>query len=505
MRTKRTIITFLTDVLPQLLIMFLGVFKSKIFLDNLDLNVYALYQLYSQLIGYLTMFEAGMTGAVLYRLFKPVVEKNYEKINSIISASKRIFNYIAFIVWGAGFLLAFLIPYLIKDNPFELNYIILTFMLYISTNAIFYFSATYRILMEAEQKKYINNLITQIFAIIKSILEIVLVLIGYDLISVLCVGIITTIISSIIITVICKKNNPKMNLKVEKDFSMMKDTKNIIVYKFAGLIGNNIDLIIISKFMSLFNVIIYSSYNFICNSIRQLSSKIYTSIIPGVGEMYASEKEKARSIFYEYNDFSFYLANSICTPLFLVLNNFINIWYEYKVPTSLIICVMFVINLYYNFIRQPLTVYTEAIGLYKETKISPFIEVVVNLSLSLIFVKHYGIQGVLFATFISYISSEFFLKPRIILKKLFNESPKYYYISCLKLSMIFIFLTVIEYYIINKLTIDSIIIWLISSLVIFIINILITTLIYKLIGNLSFSKRINHLVKNRRQEKNEKN
>ena len=53
MRTKSTIINFITDAFPQVLILILGLFKTKLFIDILGSNQLGLYQLYGQIIAYL--------------------------------------------------------------------------------------------------------------------------------------------------------------------------------------------------------------------------------------------------------------------------------------------------------------------------------------------------------------------------------------------------------------------------------------------------------------------
>ena len=57
MRTKSTIINFITDAFPQVLILILGLFKTKLFIDILGSNQLGLYQLYGQIIAYLVLVE----------------------------------------------------------------------------------------------------------------------------------------------------------------------------------------------------------------------------------------------------------------------------------------------------------------------------------------------------------------------------------------------------------------------------------------------------------------
>lgn len=86
MRTKNTIINFITDAFPQVLIMLLGLFKTKLFIDILGSNQLGLYQLYGQIIAYLVLVEGGVGSALLFRLYKPLNQKDTKKISEMMAA-----------------------------------------------------------------------------------------------------------------------------------------------------------------------------------------------------------------------------------------------------------------------------------------------------------------------------------------------------------------------------------------------------------------------------------
>ena len=210
MKTKKSILNFITDIIPVILIIIIGLYKSKLMIKNIETNQVGLYQLYSQLLGYATIFEFGMTSALLYRLFKPINENNQKKLNILFSSGKKVFRIISYIVIAISVIFTFFIPILIKDNPFSYIYILVTFLMYISTNVIYYYVVSYRLILEAENKKYIVNIIVQSAEVLKSILEIVAIILFKNLYALLSVGIITTLISSIILVLTCKKYNPNL-------------------------------------------------------------------------------------------------------------------------------------------------------------------------------------------------------------------------------------------------------------------------------------------------------
>ena len=58
------------------------------------------------------------------------------------------------------------------------------------------------------------------------------------------------------------KKHPNLNKKVKGDYGMLKDVKHLFINTLATVLTNNIDIIIISKFVGLNYVVIYSTYNY---------------------------------------------------------------------------------------------------------------------------------------------------------------------------------------------------------------------------------------------------
>ena len=60
MRTKKAILNFIYDALPQLIISLLGFFRFKLILSNMGEDVLGVYQLFGQLIAYITFVDFGL-------------------------------------------------------------------------------------------------------------------------------------------------------------------------------------------------------------------------------------------------------------------------------------------------------------------------------------------------------------------------------------------------------------------------------------------------------------
>lgn len=498
MRTKKALINLLTDALPQIIILVLGFFKIKFFIKYLGNDNLGLYQLYGQIVSYLVLIEGGIGSAMLFRLYKPIHDKNQKKINQIMSAAKTIFNIVGIIILILGVIISLNLSFFIKDNSFSSSFLIFTFLLYLISQSLNYFVIPYRSMFDAAQDRYIPNIIYQTITIIKSIIEIIIVLTGKGLIEILISLVILSIISNVLIYIAFKKKYPKISFKEKKDFTMVKDVKHLFVNTIGNLVTNNIDVLLISKFIGLKTVVIYTTYNYFVEAIKQLIDKITGATMSGIGDVLSSEKkedkDKAANIFREFNNLVFFLAMIICIPFFIFINKFIDIWYEGEIATKLIFGLLFMILLFLSIIRVPLKVFSLSSGKFKEVKHYVTLEIIINLALSLLLIKRMGIAGVLIGTIVSIIIAELIFKVRIIHKKIIYTKSFKYYVKLISNIFYLVLISLGLYFLIPN-NYNSLITCIIWGIVVTIGNLLLTLLYFKITKQLNFLDRFQFLTK----------
>ena len=496
MKTKKTAINFLTDTIPLLIVSILGIFKFKLFIQVLGNETLGLYQLFSQIMVYVALVDGGLSSAVLFSLYKPNAEKNNKKFNAILAGAYKTFSKIGMIVFLIAFLVSFFVPFIIKDCTFNQWYVSLTFLLFSLSNVVGYFFVPYNCLLEAKEKKYIYNLTSQIGQITLSVLEIVMLILKVRFEYILIMHSAVKLSASLIEAYICKKQFPDIKLtQKEKDYGFRKHINSLIFHKLNGLVGSNIDTLIISSFLGLKDVAIYSTYNYIINMLKNILGKISASMTAIVGNYLVKSKEKMYELYEEFNSMLFYIAIVLCTPLTLAIDDFIDIFYEGEIATNFLIAVSFVAILFTFIIKMDTNMFVTAGGLYKETKHCAITDTITNLILSLTLVHLIGIPGVLIATAFSVFIAEYILKTRVVHIHIFEKSPKKYYLKNIKFFLIYIVDLVIGYLIINLFTINNIFIWLIIFVIYTIINALIILGIFTIIKENKFINRVKILLK----------
>lgn len=490
MKTKKTLLNFITDTIPLVIISLLGIFKSKLFLQVFGDEILGLYNLFSQIMTYVALVDGGLSSAVLYSLYKPNAEGDQKKFNALIAGAFKTFSFIGMAVFGIATVVSFFVPLLIKDCSFDYWYVILSFLLFALSSTVSYFFVPFTALLEVKEKRYIYNLTYQIGQIVLSVTEIIMLKKGFSFESVLFMHSIVRLIAYSSEALICKKQFPevKFNQK-EKDFSFKRHIKSLIFHKVNGLVGSNIDSIIISSMIGLKDVAIYSSYNYIVNMLRTIFGKIEYSMTAIIGNDLAKDKSKAYKLFQEFDSMLFYLATIVCVPLALAINGFIDIWYEGDIATNMTLAIAFSTSLFITIIKMDTTLFVSAGGLYAETRFCALTDTIVNLVLSFLLIKLIGVPGVIFATATSIFIAEYILKTIVVHQNIFMTSAKSYFIRNIKFFVIAIIDIIIGYFIMSPIKMNSILSWFIIFVIYFMINASVVYLAYKLFKETQFSGR----------------
>lgn len=491
MRTKKTIFNLLYDLLPQIAITIISFFRVKIFLEFMGTEKLGVYQLYGQILSYLSLAELGLTSAAMYYLYKPISEKNFKKISQILSGVKRVFKYILLAMLVMGIVLTLNITFFFKNTEFPKWFLMCAFALTFLTNILGYLTTPYTVMFDSSQERYKYILHTQVLLIIRHILEIVLIVIFKSLFVILAVEVLFAIFQNIIIRFLFRKNYPEVEFTDERDYCFWKKTKDLIPHKIGTLVANNIDVIIVSKYLGLTNVVIYNCYYYITSSLSTMINKIGSASLASVGNLIITDNKKSYDVFLEYNSMLFFLATILCVPLCIMITPFVNLWYGKDMIVNNITTILFVFILFYSIIRIVLNTFTSAAGLFKETLICTFTEIIINLFLSLILVKKIGMCGLLIGTSLSLVISEFCIKPIILNKAVFKNSICIYYIDCLKYMVFVIIIYVILNFLISFININNLFIWFIVGILVFAFSLIFSFVYYKLINRTEFLKRIN--------------
>lgn len=408
---------------------------NKYFAIYMGMEKMGLMRVFSQVVGYLSLMDLGISNAAAYALYKPLIEKNEEKINLIISTIDFFYKRIFMVMIIMGVCFTFFLPNLIKINITTDIYIY--WLLYVLNTSIGYLFAKYPILFIANQEYELVRKIQGIGKIIFQSIQIIIIIITKSFV----LFIIIMILENIYNYYFLKKHyyNKYNYIKIikDKDKSVIKSMKNLFWHKLGGLIVSNTDYIILSIYTSLDIIAVYSSYLIIHQLLLTLINIINSVINPRIGNFIAKTNNIDdiyilwRKIYSVY----IFIATIFITTTYYLIQDFILLWLgkEFLLPIFTVFLILIITFL--NLIRGITDSIKDAFGFFDDIY-TPILEGLLNLIFSLILVQKIGLNGVIIGTVISTIVAIFLLRPILIFEKYFKKTYTIYLKDNIKLLLL---------------------------------------------------------------------
>lgn len=490
MRASNAIKNSVTSFISSITSMLIRFVSQAIFIRILGVEYLGLNGLFSNILTILSFFELGIGSAIVFNLYKPIADNNKEEIKSLMEFYKKSYNKISILILILGLLIIPFLKFLVGEITVEIN-LYLIYILFLMDTISSYIIAYKRSIIYANQKNYIINIIHIVFLLILNICQILILIFTQNYYLYLIIKILCQLLENIIITMYANKLYPyvkehkgeKLNKDIEND--IFKKIKSLIFHKVGGVIINGTDNIIISTYLGLGVVGIYSNYYMIINSLDSLFTQIISSTAASVGDLLVtSSKEKIYSVFKKMRFLNFWIStfSSIC--ILIIIQPFIVVWVGKEYQLNWAILIILVFNYFQKMQRCTYSTFKDAAGIWEEDKFVPLIESALNIVFSIICLKIFGLSGVFMGTIISSLSLWCYSYPKLVYKKLFNRGYMNYVKETVGYTLLFIIIGYVTYTVSEGFIVDNI--WL--QLV---INVMISLMIPNLILFILFRKTEN--------------
>ena len=428
MRTKKSLINLITGIFSILIISFGKFFVTKIFIQKLGTDLNGMCQIFAQITAYLSLAEGGMGTALVFALYNPLAIKNIEKINSLLSAAKKVYRNIGIGIFLFSILVSLNLDKFI-NSTLEKRELSFLFVLYVFRISIDYFTNISRFLLQANQKEYKINLIMTCVRVLDIFLQYFLLIKGYWLYIIFFKDIFIIFLINQITEKKVKHGYKWLNLNSDKlDYSFMKNIKYLIIHSLCSAVVYNTDYILLGKFKTLTDVTLYSNYLILINFAMSIPLKGINSLGSSIGNLInENNRKKLKQVFLELFSVTFYITSISSILIYYSISDFIKLWLGERFILDKISIIMLICIYIHSLTRQPAGILVNSSGLFKETRNSVILEMTLNLLISLFLVKKYGIKGVILGTLLAHLFSNFWYYPYICYKYVLKEKIKNYF------------------------------------------------------------------------------
>jgi len=399
---SKSALNFITSSAYQVINTGLGLVLPYLFIMEFGSETNGVLNSIAQLFVYINLLEAGVGGATLQALYKPIKEGDRDGMSRIMSATNRYYFrtgciYAAIV---AGF--AVIYPQLVV-TALPKSVIFWVIMIEGAGSVWrFFFQAKYILLLRADGAAYVVNLTMLLASVLRNAGKIVAISLGYDVVAVQIVTFVVSVLQSALIVGYVKKRYGFLDLRSEPDFDAISQKNSVMIQKIVWLVFNHTDVLLLSVLVGDFKLVsVYSIYSLVFEAIQSLIDNISKSLQYRLGQSWHTSLDEMRGYTRRYEKLNIGLSFALLSVAYILLPSFMKLYVggakdidyliRYVPELFLTMKVLYILRLYNTQI-------VEAVGHFRATQHIAVAEMVINLTVSILLARPLQIYGVLIGT-----------------------------------------------------------------------------------------------------------
>lgn len=458
MRAENTFRNLKISTFAQIFNMFLSFISRTVFIHLLSTEYLGLSGLFTNVLSILALSDLGIGNAIIINLYKPLAEKDEDAICKYMNFYACAYRIIGAVIIMFGLITMPFLNYIVKTDT-DIPNLHIIYFLYVLNSAISYFCAYKRSIITADQKEYMNVINRNVFLVLQNVLQIIFLLITKNYIIYISIMVICTFLSNLKISQVANKyypylKNNKSKLSRIEIKKLFKDLKAMMYHKFGNTIINSTDNIIISSFLGVFLVGMYSNYSMIIGIITTFALLIFSSASASIGNLNVTESSEKVYFIFRVMQFLGIWIYGFCSLCFIfLLNPFIELWIGNKYVLDNLTVIIIVFAFFIKGIISIPGTFVDSLGLFWNTRYKPWIMAILNIFISIVGAQVLGLKGVFIGTVMSYCLTSLWVDPYVLYKHKFKirfiEYGKFLGKFIIQLLLIFVILLVIEFIVKN--------------------------------------------------------
>lgn len=401
MQNKILFYNSISPLIYQVSTIICGFVLPRLILGYYGTEVNGLVNSITQFLAIISFLELGVGAVVQSSLYKPLADKDNITVSKVITSADKFFRRLGYILAIYVVVMLFYYPYLVKQNFSFTFTATLIVAISIRSFAQYFFGIVNRLLLLADQKAYIQY-IAQTVAVIANTVG-CYILIAFDC-SVQVVYALTSLIfflQPLAIHMYIKRYYA-LDRQIHYDVEPIKQKWNGVAQHIAAVILSCSDSIVLTTFSTLVNVSIYTVYYLPMSGARLMIMSMISGIEALIGNLWAKQDlEELRKVF-AWTEWSIHTGTTLIFTLTAILIvPFVQV-YTHGVNDANYIQPLFGILLVAansgHCLRLPYNIMILAAGHYKQTQHNYIIAAVMNIVISIIGVKQFGLIGVTLGT-----------------------------------------------------------------------------------------------------------
>lgn len=456
-------------VAKKIVTLVLVLISRKIFIKYIGVEYLGINSLFANVLTLLSLADLGIVTAINISLYKPIAEKDYRTLAAIIGYFKKIYWGIAAVITIVGIGLIPFLKYIVNMDQ-DIPHLYLYYIIMVCRNAFSYLFAYKSSIVNADQKSSTIDNITIWLTFVKTILEVIAIVVFKNFLAYLLVDVLFVVTRNLMVAYVANKQYPFIKEKVELNSEEKKNIRSnlfsLSLYKISFVALNGTDNILMSIMVGTIYVGMYSNYYSVSTNIEGILGLIFMALTPSIGNLVATSKGKdVYRVFNQAQVASYWISGVVCAGLTFLIQDFITLWLGEGMLLDKYTVAAIALYQYYAICMRPVWIFREGTGMYRQIRYIMLITAGLNIVLSIVLGKYFGISGILFATTISNMLTCFLYEPRILFKTFLNTNPIIYYRDYIINALLTLFGMVLCYFALKRLTEVSVVMFIIKGVI----------------------------------------
>lgn len=403
-RTRRAIMGVITNYASAAVMAVAGFVLVPIVLHYLGREDYGLWATIGQVLGYLALLDLGMANAVVRRTARMREHGDHEAINRMVSTALALYCLLGLVFLIVGLALSALLPHWSAIPPDRARVAMTIFLIMVVYGAISFPLRVAGSTLNGYQQMAATNLTNFMANLLSPVLAVVLLLTGFGLIALPLGTVIAGLLAAITTFIILRRVVP--DLRIGWRYVAREEARAIFGWSWQ-LFLNNIAVAIIYQTD---NLVVASGVGLAAVTTYTLTSRlpmyamplIFTlgdSCHPGAFELYEQGKlERLREVYVRVMRLTAAAGLTVAVVSLAFNESFMRLWVGPGNFGGFTITAIFVFIMFYRVMMQVASIVVISSGKLKGVVLMSLAEAVLNLVLSVWWVRHYGIVGVAMGT-----------------------------------------------------------------------------------------------------------
>lgn len=448
-RTRNSLLNLITGFGGQLISIILNFITRTVFISVLGKEYLGINGLFSDILTMLSLTELGLDTAINFKLYKPLAAGDRQRVRVLMKFYRDAYRVVGLVIAFLGICLIPFLPVLIHDYDsladLHINAVFIFLIYLMQSVSSYWFFASRAAVVKADQHEYLLNLARYIVLTISSVCQVLVLVIRKNFVEYTLCLVAFTILQNFINALIAKRYYPWAFEKTSEHIgktelkSLFKDLGALFFFKVNSIVMFATDNVVISTFIGLSSVGIYSNYLLIFNAIKAILNRFYSAISASAGNLFAMADARKKYQFFELMNFmTFIIYGTACVGLAVTGNELIMIWIgeDFVIPQPF--PALMGMELLFNGIIAVLNQLRNITGVFRQLCWVQMPGALLNLVVSIFLVRPFGIYGVVWGTIISIFVTSFLIDAWGLNKYCLDDyySVIRYHLKCAKYAII---------------------------------------------------------------------